>query len=40
MAHIRISENVKKKLEEIKRRNGHTTMDSVIRYLLNKAGES
>jgi len=34
MAHIRVSEQVKERLEEIKKRNGHTSLDSVIRYLL------
>jgi len=32
---IRISEYVKERLEKIKRRNGHTSIDSVIRYLLS-----
>jgi len=36
---IRISEHVYKKLKEIKERNGHTSLDSVIRYLLMRAGE-
>ena len=37
MPQIRISKQVKKKLETIKERNGHSSMDSVLRYLINKA---
>jgi hypothetical protein len=36
---IRVSAPVKAKLLEIMERNGHTTMDSVLRGLLAKAGE-
>ena len=36
---IWVSRQVKDKLEEIKRRNGHSSFDSVIRYLLMRAGE-
>lgn len=36
---IQVSEYVKERLDKIKRRNGHTSMDSVLRYLLNKADE-
>ncbi|MBA7491929.1 hypothetical protein ES702_02477 [subsurface metagenome] len=36
---IQISKHVKKTLDEIKDRNGHTSMDSVIRHLLTKDGE-
>ena len=36
---VGVSEQVKKVLDEIKKRNGHTSYDSVIRYLLMKAGE-
>jgi len=37
---IRVSEQVKEKLEEIKKGDGHTSVDSVLRYLLERAGES
>jgi len=37
---IRVSPQVKAKLEAMKARNGHTTLDSVIRQVLSKAGES
>ena len=37
---IWISEYVKKKLDKIKERNGHKSYDSVLRYLLERAGES
>jgi len=36
---VQVSEYVKKILDGIKMRNGHTSMDSVIRHLINKAGE-
>jgi predicted CopG family antitoxin len=36
---ISISEQVYDKLKMIKKRNGHTTIDSVIRYLLERSGE-
>jgi len=36
---IKVSEQVKAKLEAIRNRNGHKSMDSVIRYLLMKVGE-
>ena len=36
---IQVSEYVKSKLDKIKKRNGHTSYDSVLRYLLNKGGE-
>jgi len=36
---IRVSDYVYERLMEIKNRNGHTSLDSVIRYLLMKAGE-
>lgn len=36
---IQLSRYVQKRLEDIKNRNGHTSYDSVIRYLLNKTGE-
>ena len=36
---IWVSKQIKGVLDEIKKRNGHTTYDSVIRYLLMKAGE-
>jgi len=36
---IKVSEQVYERLMEIKRRNGHTSFDSVIRYLLWKSGE-
>jgi len=32
---IQISKHVKKKLDELKKRNGHTSYDSVLRYLLH-----
>ena len=35
MPQIRVSEQVKKQLDEIKGRNGHTSHDSVIRFLLS-----
>lgn len=35
MTHIRISEYTKEKLEEIKNKERHTTMDSVIRRLID-----
>ena len=31
---VKVSDYVKGKLEELKRRNGHTSIDSVIRGLL------
>lgn len=34
---IQVSQFVKEKLDRIKERNGHTSMDSVLRYLLNEA---
>jgi len=37
---IQVSNYVKKKLDNIKNRNGHSSQDSVLRYLINKAGES
>lgn len=37
---IQVSEYVKKILDGIKTRNGHTSQDSVVRYLINKAGEN
>ena len=40
MTTVGLSDYVKKKLDKIKERNGHTSQDSVIRYLLDKAGES
>ena len=36
---IKVSEQVKAALDRIKERNGHTSYDSVIRYLLWRAGE-
>jgi len=36
---IWVSEYVKKRLDEIKERNGHKSYDSVLRYLLERAGE-
>lgn len=36
---IKVSDQVKKKLDDIKERNGHTSMDSVVRYLLTKSKE-
>jgi len=36
---LRVSEYVKEKLDKIKKRDKHTTYDSVVRYLLLKAGE-
>jgi hypothetical protein len=36
---IQVSDYVKKELDKIKKRNGHSTYDSVVRYLLMKAGE-
>lgn len=39
MGALRVSDYVKEKLDKIKNRNTHTTYDSVIRYLLAKAGE-
>ena len=36
---IRVSDQVWRRLRELQRRNGHTSLDSVIRYLLMKAGE-
>lgn len=36
MTTVSVSQYVKKKLDEIKDRNGHTSMDSVIRTLLLK----
>lgn len=38
--HVVLSPQVKAKLEEMKARNGHQTMDSVLRSILAKAGES
>ena len=40
MKTVGVSNHVKEKLDNIKKRNGHTSLDSVMRYLLNKAGES
>jgi len=37
---IQVSAYVKEKLDAIKKRNGHSSQDSVLRYLLNKAEES
>ena len=37
---IRVSNQMRTTLDTIKERNGHTSMDSVIRYLLAKAGET
>lgn len=34
MPYVRVSEHVKKKLEEIKKKEQHTSMDSVIRMLI------
>jgi hypothetical protein len=39
MGVIRITQKVQEKLDEIKKRNGHQSYDSVIRYLLEKSGE-
>ena len=36
---VKVSDQVYEKLRSIKERNGHTSLDSVIRYLLMKAGE-
>lgn len=33
---IQVSKYVKKKLDEIKERNGHSSMDSTIRSLINE----
>lgn len=35
MPQIRVSEQVKKQLDEIKGRNGHTSHDSILRSLLS-----
>ena len=40
MPQIRVSEQVKKQLDEIKGRNGHTSHDSVMRFLLSEAEHS
>ena len=40
MPQERFSDYVREKLDKIKKRNGHTSYDSVIRYLLSKAGEA
>ena len=37
---IKVSPQTKAKLTEIKQRNGHTSLDSVIKWLLAKAGEA
>jgi len=39
LKNIGVSEYVKDRLESIKKRNGHTSFDSVIRYLLTRSGE-
>jgi len=36
---ILVSLKTKRMLDRIKERNGHTSLDSVIKYLLMKAGE-
>lgn len=36
---VKVSNQVKKVLDDIKDRNGHSSMDSVIRYVLIKAKE-
>jgi len=36
---IRVSEHVWMRLTRIQRRDGHTSLDSVLRYLLMRAGE-
>jgi len=36
---VKVSNQVKKVLDNIKNRNGHSSMDSVIRYVLIKAKE-
>ncbi len=36
---IKVSQQVYDRLMSIKARNGHSTMDSVIRYLLYRSGE-
>jgi hypothetical protein len=38
MPYIRVSTYVKERLDEIKRREQHTSMDSVIRRLLKNDG--
>jgi len=35
MPQIRISDQLKEKLESLKKRNGHTSMDSLIRGLIS-----
>lgn len=40
MAHIIVSDFVKQKLEAIKERDQHKSIDSIIRFLLHKAGEA
>jgi predicted glycosyltransferase len=37
--HARLSDYIMQKLETIKERDGHKSLDSVLRYLLSKAGE-
>ena len=36
---IQVSDYVKERLDKIKKRNGHTSYDSVLRYLLTRSGE-
>jgi len=40
MKTIGLSDQVKERLIEIKERDGHTSFDSVLRYLLRRAGEN
>lgn len=35
--HIRVSDYVKEKLDEIKKRNGHSSHDSVLRFLISNS---
>jgi len=37
---VQVSDYVKHLLDGIKKRNGHSSFDSVIRHLLEKAGET
>jgi len=36
---VKVSDPVKEKLLKIKTRNGHSSIDSVVRDLLRRAGE-
>lgn len=37
---IQVSDHVKAQLDEIKERNGHTSMDSVVRFLISEGARS